>query len=85
MISPDFVISGMRPLAFCFSVIGLTTFSLALGTGVNPSWTVVFRKVPKLRVTMLALALFCSDLRVRTSASTNAWILSLKTKHLLVG
>jgi len=85
MISSDLVIIGTRPLALCFSTIGLTTSSLALGTGANPSWIVVFRKVPKLRVTMLAVTFFCSDLRVRTPAFTNAWILSLRTKHLLVG
>jgi len=49
------------------------------------TWTVIFGKVPKLRVTILAVTFFCSDLRVRTPASTNAWILFLRTKHLLMG
>jgi len=51
MISQDSVIIRMRLLAFCFSAIRLMTFNLALGTGTNPSWTVIFGKVPKLRVT----------------------------------
>jgi len=34
---------------------------------------------------MLAVTFFCSNLRVRTQASTNAWILSMRRKHLLVG
>jgi len=59
--------------------------NLTLGTGTNPFWTIIFRKVPKLRVTMLAVTYFCSDLRVKTPTSTNTWILSLRTKHLLVG
>ena len=71
----------MRSLAFCFSAIELTTSNLALGTGVNASWTVVFGKVPKLRVTILVVTFFCADLRVRTPASTNTWILSLRTKY----
>jgi len=68
-------------LAFCFSAIGLTTSSLVLSTGVNPSWSVAFGKVSKLRVTIFVVTFFCSDLRVKTLASTNTLILSLRTKH----
>jgi len=85
MISSDLIIIGTRHLAFCFSSIGLTTSSLALETGVNPSWIVIFGKIPKLRVTIFAVTFFWSDLRVRTLSSTNSWIFSLRTKHLLVG
>jgi len=35
MISPDFVVIETRPLAFYFYAIGLTTYNLTLGTGVN--------------------------------------------------
>jgi len=71
MISPDFFLIGMRSLAFYFSAIGLITSNLALWTGTNPSWIIIFGNVPKLRVTMLAVIFFYSDLRVRTPASTN--------------
>jgi len=47
MVSLDFVIIGTRPLTFCFYATGLKTSSLALRTGVNPSWTIIFGKVPK--------------------------------------
>ena len=46
---------------------------------------VIFRKVLKLRVTIFSMTFFYSDLRVRTLTFSNAWILSLRTKHLLVG
>jgi len=59
MISPDSVVIGKRPFAFYCSAIGLITFNLALGIGINPSWTVIFRNVPKLRVTILAVTFFC--------------------------
>jgi len=72
MISPDLVVNGTRPLAFCFSAIGLMTSSLTSGATANPPWTVTFKKVPKLRVTMLAVTIFYSVFRVRTPASTNA-------------
>jgi len=72
MISLDFVIIGTSLLALCFSAIGLMTFNLALGSGVNPSWIFVFGKVPKLRVTMFAVTFFCSELKVKTPASTNS-------------
>jgi len=84
MISPDSVIIGIRPLDFFFSAIGLMTSKLALGTGTNPSWRVIFEKVQNLRVTILAVTFFCSGLIVRIPASTTDWILSLRTKHLLV-
>ena len=57
----------------------------ALGTGANPSWTFTVGKVLKPRVNMLEVTFFCSDLRVRTRASINAWILSLRIKYMLVG
>ena len=85
MISSGVVVIETRLLVSYFSAIGLTISNLALGTWVDPYWTVIFGKVLKLRVTILAVTLFYSDLRVRTPTSTNAWILSLRTKHLLVG
>ena len=85
MISLDFVVTGTRRLASCLSTIGLMTSSLASWTEDNPSWIVIFGKIPKLRVTILAVTFFYSDLRVRTPTFTNAWILSLRTKYLLVG
>jgi len=72
MISLDFVVIRMKPLAFYSSAIGLMTCNLALGTRTNQSWTTIFEKVPKLRVTILAVTFFYSNLRVRTPASTNA-------------
>jgi len=63
MISPDSVVIGMRPLASCYSAIGLMTSNLALEIGTNPSWTVIFENVSKLRVTMLEATFFCSDLK----------------------
>ena len=47
MISLDFIIIGMRHLAFYFSAIGLMTSNLALGTGTNPSWIVIFGNVKR--------------------------------------
>jgi len=85
MISPNFIVIEMWPLAFYFSAIGLMASNLILETGHDPSWTVIYGKVPKLGVTILAVTFFYSNLRVRTPASTNAWILSLRTKYLLVG
>ena len=79
MISSDFVIIGTRPLASYFSAIRLMMSNLVLRTGADPFWTVIFGKVPKLRVTMLAVTFFCFALRVRTPTSTNVWILSLRT------
>jgi len=72
IISPDFIVIGMRPLAFYCSAIGLMTSNLTLEIGTNLSWTVIFRNIPKLRVTILAVTFFCSDLRVKTLASTEA-------------
>ena len=79
MISADSVVIGMRPLVFCCSAIRLMTSNLALEIRTNPSWTVIFGNVSKLRVTMLAVTFFYSDLRVRALASTRAWILSFRT------
>ena len=53
-------------------VHGLMSFNLALGMGVNPPGTVIFEKLPKLRVTILVVTFFYSDFNVRTLASTNA-------------
>ena len=72
MISPDSVVIEMRPLASYYSAIGLMTSNFALGIETNPSWTVIFGNVLKLRVTMLAVTFFCFDLRVGTSASIRA-------------
>ena len=85
MISSDFIIIRTRPVAFCTSAIRLITSSLAFGTGVTSSWNVVVGKVSKLRVTIFTVTFFYSDMRVRTPTFTNAWILSLRTKYLLVG
>jgi len=64
MISPDSIVIEMRPLAFCFPAIRLMTSNLALRTRTNLSWSVIFGKVPKLRITMLAMS---SDLSQNSS------------------
>ena len=85
MIFPVSSFKGTRPLISWVLAEGFFTSSRGVGIGKVPSRTVTFGVLPNSRVTMFVVTFFCSDFSVRTPASTKAWILSLRTKHLSVG
>jgi len=85
MISPIFNVKRTRPLISCCLTEGSFIFSRVSGIEKDPSGTVTFGVLPNSMVTLFAVTFFYSDFKVRTPASAKAWILSLRTKHMLVG